>query len=126
MGTSAEHPKGDSSPSLMMGNRKAAYAEARYVRAAPAKVRRVLDTISGRSYEEALMVLEYMPYRVCESISKCLISAASNGKNNFDMKKNKMYVQTAFCDMGPALRRYRPRAQGRGYKISKPVAHTTI
>lgn len=37
-------------------------------------MRRVLDTIRGRSYEEALMILEYSPYRACELITKTLVS----------------------------------------------------
>lgn len=39
-----------------------------------AQVRRVLDQIRGRSYEEALMILEYTPYRSCELIIKTLVS----------------------------------------------------
>lgn len=38
------------------------------------QARRVLDTIRGRSYEEAIMLMEYMPYRACEKIIKCLKS----------------------------------------------------
>merc|ERR1740138_243738 len=101
-------------------------AIAKYVRGAPSKFRRVLNTIRGLSYEEALMILEYMPYRSCEPILKCLLSAASNAKTNYGIKKTKLYVGKTFCDMGPALKRYRPRAQGRGYKIKKHISHITI
>ncbi|HAA30643.1 MAG TPA: 50S ribosomal protein L22, partial [Cyanobacteria bacterium UBA8553] len=38
-------------------------AIARYIRMSPFKVRRVLDQIRGRSYREALIILEFMPYR---------------------------------------------------------------
>jgi ribosomal protein L22 len=55
-------------------NGKEAVATLRHVRGAPNKVRRVLDTIRGRSYEEALMILEYMPYKACEPILKTLVS----------------------------------------------------
>ena len=44
---------------------------------APLQVRRVLDQIRGRSYEEALMILEYTPYRACELIIKTLVSVRS-------------------------------------------------
>merc|ERR1711976_401109 len=99
---------------------------ARYIRGSPSKFRRVLDTIRGIKYEEALMILEYMPYRSCGPILKCLISSASNAKNNFGMKKGDLYVATTYCDMGPILKRYQPRAQGKGYKIKKPLSHITI
>merc|ERR1739845_8706 len=62
--------------------RKEARAVARYIRGAPSKFRRVLNTIRGRSYAESLMILEYMPYMSCEAIIKCLMSASSNAKNN--------------------------------------------
>ena len=45
-------------------------AIARYVRMSPYKVRRVLDQIRGRSYREALIILEFMPYKACEPILK--------------------------------------------------------
>jgi large subunit ribosomal protein L22 len=38
----------------------------------------VLDTIRGRSYEEALILMEYMPYRACEKILKCLLSVSGS------------------------------------------------
>lgn len=59
-------------------------------------------------------------------LPQCLISAASNAKNNYDMKKSALYVSTAYADMGPILRRFMPRAQGRGYPIKKPLSHITI
>jgi large subunit ribosomal protein L22 len=106
--------------------RKEARAVAKYIRGAPSKFRRVLNTIRGRSYAESLMILEYMPYISCEAIIKCLMSASSNAKNNFGMKKNKLFVQSAYCEMGPVLKRYRPRAQGKGFRIKKPMSHITI
>jgi large subunit ribosomal protein L22 len=107
-------------------DKKTAYSNAKYVRGPPSKVRRVLNTIRGRTYEEALMILEYMPYRASEPILKCLMSAASNAKNNLNIMKNTLYVQTAYCDMGPVMKRFRPRAQGKGFKIKKPTSHITI
>lgn len=47
-----------------------AVAHLRYVRGSPLKVRRVLDQIRGRNYEEAIMILEYMPYKACETVLK--------------------------------------------------------
>lgn len=40
------------------------------------QVRRVLDVIRGRTYEEALVLLEYMPYKACERIIKVLMSVS--------------------------------------------------
>lgn len=103
-----------------------AAAYLRYTRGSPLKVRRVLDQIRGRSYEEALMILEYMPYRACEPVIKTLLSAAANAKNNLGMKKKDLYVSECFADEGPVLKRFRPRAQGRANRILKPTVHITI
>lgn len=89
-------------------------------------MRRVLDQIRGRSYEEALMILEYMPYKACEPVIKTLLSAAANAKNNLGMKKKDLYVTECFADEGPVLKRFRPRAQGRANLILKPTVHITV
>lgn len=40
----------------------------------PAQIRVILDQIRGRTYEDALMILEYMPHRACDPILKLLVS----------------------------------------------------
>jgi large subunit ribosomal protein L22 len=101
-------------------------AIARYIRMSPHKVRRVLDQIRGRSYREALIILEFMPYRACEPVLKVLRSAAANAEHNQGYNRADLVVSTAYADQGPSLKRYRPRAQGRAYQIRKPTCHITI
>lgn len=101
-------------------------AIARYIRMSPFKVRRVLDQIRGRSYREALMILEFMPYRACEPIVKVLRSAAANAEHNQGLDRTTLVVSQAYADGGPSLKRFRPRAQGRAYQIRKPTCHITI
>jgi large subunit ribosomal protein L22 len=101
-------------------------AIARYIRMSPHKVRRVLDQIRGRSYREALIILEFMPYRACEPVLKVLRSAAANAEHNGGLDRGKLWVVKAQADQGPSLKRFRPRAQGRAYQIRKPTCHITI
>ncbi|MEO1144284.1 MAG: 50S ribosomal protein L22 [Cyanobacteria bacterium J06638_22] len=101
-------------------------AIARYIRMSPFKVRRVLDQIRGRSYREALIILEFMPYRACEPILKVLRSAVANAEHNEGYAPAELIITQAYADQGPVLRRYRPRAQGRAYQIRKPTCHITI
>lgn len=101
-------------------------AIARYIRMSPHKVRRVLDQIRGRSYREALIILEFMPYRACEPILKVLRSAVANAENNEGYDPGTLVISQAFADQGPVLKRYRPRAQGRAFQIRKPTCHITI
>lgn len=101
-------------------------AVGRYIRMSPHKVRRVLDQIRGRSYREALIILEFMPYRACEPVTKVLRSAAANAEHNEGLDRASLVISEARADQGPSLRRYRPRAQGRAYMIRKPTCHITV
>src|SRR5512141_1748878 len=101
-------------------------AVARYIRMSPHKVRRVLDQIRGKSYRDALIILEFMPYKACEPIIKVLRSAVANAEHNNGLDPAGLMVSEAFADAGPALKRFRPRAQGRAYQIRKPTCHITI
>ena len=84
------------------------------------KVRRVINQLRGRSYEECLVLLEFMPYRACEPVKRCLMSAAANAKY-FGLNKSLLYVEECYADQGPYMKRFRPRAQGRADKVLKPT-----
>ena len=101
-------------------------AIAKYIRMAPNKVRRVLNQIRGKSYKEALMILEFMPYSACKPVLQVLQSAGANAENNNGLKKVELKILGACADAGPILKRFRPRAQGRGYKIQKPTCHIRV
>ena len=109
-----------------MENKQVAKATSKYNRISSRKVRQILDQIRARPYLEALLILEYMPHRACGPISQVLISAANNAENNLNLTKENLKVKTVFANQGPVLRRFRPRAQGRGYQIRKPTCHITI
>jgi large subunit ribosomal protein L22 len=109
-----------------MSNTKSVKAVAKYIRMSPHKVRRVLDQIRGRSYQEALMILEFLPYAAGGPIWQVVHSAAANAKHNHKLDKKKLIIDEIFADEGPKLKRIRPRAQGRAYKILKPTSHITV
>ena len=101
-------------------------AVSKYVRIAPNKIRRILRQIQGKSYEEAAMLLSFLPHASCEPISKVLRSAAANAKNNKGLNEADLVITKAFADQGPVMKRFRPRAQGRAYRILKHTSHITI
>ncbi len=103
-----------------------AVARARYVRVTPMKARRVIELIRGRSAREALAVLEFAPQAASGPVSKVLASAMANAQNNLDMDPENLVVTRAFVDEGPTLKRFRPRAQGRAYRIRKRTSHITV
>jgi len=98
----------------------------KYVRISSTKVRRVLNQLHGRSYLEALTLLKVMPYRACGPIWQVLNSAAANAENNYGLAKADLKIKAVFANQGPVLRRFRPRAQGRGFQIRKPTCHITV
>nr|YP_010330170.1 ribosomal protein L22 [Porphyridium aerugineum]UNJ17886.1 ribosomal protein L22 [Porphyridium aerugineum] len=103
-----------------------AKAISKYIRMSPNKVRRVLDQIRGKEYKEAVMILQFMPYRSCKPILQTLQSAAANAEHNYGMDKSLLCVSQAYADQGPMLKRFQPRAQGRAYSIHKPSCHISI
>lgn len=109
-----------------MSNTPTISAVAKYVRMSPFKVRRVLDQIRGRTYQEVLMILEFLPYAAAIPVWQVVHSAAANAKTNFSYNKKNLIVKKIFANEGPKLKRIRPRAQGRAYKILKPTCHITI
>jgi large subunit ribosomal protein L22 len=103
-----------------------AIARARYVRATPMKVRRVVDLIRGRSAAEALDILRFAPQAASEPVAKVVASAMANAENNLDLDPETLWISKAYVDEGPTLKRFRPRAQGRAYRIRKRTSHITI
>ena len=103
-----------------------AFAQSNYIRLSTHKVRRILTQIYGRKYQDALMILEFMPYRPCKIIKKILISAANNAKNHYGYDNKNLIITQAFANEGPKLKRFQPRAQGRAFQIHKPTCHITI
>ena len=101
-------------------------AVGKYLRLSPTKVNRVLDQIRGKKYNEALLILQFMPYRACTSIKKILESAASNAEHNHGMNKKELTITQAFVNKGPTMKRFQPRAQGRAFPIQKPTCHITV
>ena len=105
----------------------AARAQARYVRMSPLKVRRVVDLIRGLPAEEALSVLQFAPQAASEPVYKVLASAVANAEHNVGVTdRGSLVVREAYVDEGPTLKRFRPRAQGRAYRIRKRTSHITI
>jgi len=109
-----------------MSNTQSVKAVAKYIRMSPHKVRRVLNQICGRSYQEALMILEFLPYGAGGPVWQVLYSAAANAQNNYNLDKKKLFIDEVYADEGPKLKRIRPRAQGRAYRIVKPTCHITV
>ena len=103
-----------------------ARAVARHVRTSPMKARRVVDLVRGLPAKEALTVLRFAPQAASEPVYKVLASAIANAENNERLDPDSLLVAEAYVDEGPTMKRFRPRAQGRAYRIRKRTCHITI
>lgn len=101
-------------------------AHARYIRLSDTKARIVLDQIKGKDVRAALGILTYSPRYAATVIEKLLKSAMANAENNQGMDTTKLYVQEVIANQGPTLKRIRPRAQGRAFRINKKTCHISI
>ncbi|GAA0772148.1 MULTISPECIES: 50S ribosomal protein L22 [Clostridium] len=103
-----------------------AKAIAKYVRMSPMKVGIVLDLIRDKNVNEAFAILQYTPKDAAVVVNKLLKSAVANAENNFNLDRNRLYVAEAHTGAGPTLKRFRPHAQGRAFRILKRTSHITI
>ena len=103
-----------------------AKAYLRYVRIAPRKVQIVCDLIRGKDVKTAMAILMNTPKAASELLIKLLDSAVANAENNFGMDADKLYIAEIYANAGPTLKRVRPRAQGRAFRIRKRTSHITI
>nr|YP_010171006.1 hypothetical protein K8K75_pgp060 [Chondria tumulosa]QSD57147.1 hypothetical protein [Chondria tumulosa] len=103
-------------------------SRARYLRLSTHKSKRVLEQIKGKKYNEARLILEFMPYRASKIIIKVLESALNNleQKQSNKINREKVQIINTFVDKGPILKRFKARAQGRAFPIHKPTCHITI
>lgn len=103
-----------------------ARAVARYVRTSPRKARDIVNLIRGKSVEEASGILKLTPRAAAEVVEKVLDSAVANAEKNLKIKRQDLYVSSTFVDEGPTLKRIRPRAMGRAFRINKRTSHITV
>lgn len=97
-----------------------------YARVSVQKACFVLDAVRGKDLETALGIVTYNPRYASSLVKKLLESAAANAENNNGMDRSKLYVEECYANQGPTMKRVRPRAQGRAYRIEKRMSHITI
>ena len=103
-----------------------ARAELKYARISPRKVQIVCDLIRGKDVGVAQGILMQTPKAASELLQKLLKSASANAENNHEMDPDALYVAQVYATGGPILKRGRPRAHGRMFRINKRTSHITL
>jgi len=101
-------------------------AGARFIRISPYKVREVAAIIKGKHVDEARRILAFTPKAASEAMSKILESAIANAEHNFSVPQEELFVKLVSADEGVTIKRFRPRAQGRGFRIRKRTSHINL
>ena len=101
-------------------------ATAKYIRISPYKVRAVLDLIRGKSYREAVGILQNLNKSSSEPILKVVKSAGANAENNLSLNTDELYVAECYANQGPTLKRYIAKAHGRAGGLLKRTSHITV
>ena len=108
-----------------------AKAKARFLRVTPMKARRVVDLVRGQQATEALAVLKFAEQSASEPVYKLIASGVANArvladKNGEAFNEDDLYISEIYVDEGPTMKRFRPRAQGRAFRINKRTSHITV
>ena len=101
-------------------------AKLSYARVSVQKACFVLDAIRGKDVKTALAILDYNPRYASEITAKLLRSTIANAEINNGMNADNLYIEECYANKGPTMKRIRPRAQGRAYRIEKRMSHITI
>jgi large subunit ribosomal protein L22 len=101
-------------------------ATAKFIRRSPRKVRLVLDAVRGKSVDEALAILRFLPQAGARDVYSVVKSAAANAENNYQMAPEDLVISRIFADEGPTFKRFRARARGMASPILKRTSHITV
>jgi len=101
-------------------------ATSKFIRRSPQKVRLVLDAVRGKSVDEALGILRFLPNAAAREVLGVVKSAAANAENNFQMAPEDLVITRIFADEGPTFKRFRARARGMASPILKRTSHITV
>jgi large subunit ribosomal protein L22 len=106
--------------------KKISFAHLRFIKISPLKVKRILNLIRYKSYKEALLSLEFLPYRATKYIWQLLYDAVSNFKKKYKLPTKFLKIKEAFVNKGPVLKRIKFIARGRVSIIKKKTSHIKI
>ena len=102
-------------------------AKHRFARIAPRKARLLMDLIRGRDVDDAITMLRFSKQRASGMIEKVIRSAVANAtEQDVAAKRNALYVQSAWVDPGPIIKRFQPKDRGKAYSIQKKTSHLVV
>jgi len=101
-------------------------ASLNFARIGSQKARLVADVVRGKDVNDAIRSLTFMKQKGAGLIKKLIESAVANAENKKVIDVDNLYVKSIWVDMGPAIKRFRPRAQGRAFMVKKKISHINV
>ncbi len=101
-------------------------ATSKFVRMSPLKIRDVARVIRGKSAEEAMNLLRFIPRKSARLLAKTLKSAMANAENNNNLSADSLFISRILVDEGPAIKRFKPAARGSAHPFKKRTTHINI
>ncbi|MBI3542506.1 MAG: 50S ribosomal protein L22 [Deltaproteobacteria bacterium] len=102
-------------------------ANLKYIRVTPRKAMLVADLVRGKNINEALAILKFSRRkRIANHITGLLKSAVANADQKGKIDIDTLFVKRLEVGKGPTLKRFRPRAMGRAFKINKKTCHISV
>ena len=103
-----------------------AVARLRNLRIAPRKARIIADLVRGKDVTAAINTLRFMNKSGSREFFKLIVSAVANAEDKNEADVDSLYISKVTVDQGATLKRWRPRAQGRGTRVEKKTSHVTL
>jgi large subunit ribosomal protein L22 len=90
------------------------------------KARLVVDLVRGKDVNDAIRTLTFMRQKGAGLVKKLIESAVANAEDRKVIDVDNLYVKHISVDMGPSIKRFRPRAQGRASQVRKKLSHINL
>jgi large subunit ribosomal protein L22 len=103
-----------------------AVARTRFVRISPQKLRLVCALVAGKKVDQALSILEFTPKKGAKIVSKTLVAAIANARDQQNVDEDKLYVKRVVADTGPTWKRSMQRAHMHATPVLKRSSHLTV
>lgn len=102
-------------------------ASLKFLRVTPRKAMLIADLVRGKGVNEALAILKFSPRkRIAGSLTGVIKSAVANADQSGKVDVDNLYVKSLQIGKGPTLKRFRPRAMGRAFRINKKTCHIFV
>ena len=92
----------------------------------PRKLRLIADLVRGKTVDQALTILKFLPSPSAQSVAKAVKSAAANAENNYEMTPSDLKIAKILIDEGRTMKRFRAGPRGRVKPILKRSSHITV